>query len=387
MTAHRRQPGLANSHQIGILGATHGDVRHLAKVLETLSRRGAGAALVLGDFGFIWPSDSYPADLDAISDRLSAHGQILYFVDGNHEDFTTLNAIPISDDGLRWVRPNVAHLPRGYRTALASGATFAALGGANSIDKHRRVEGRTWWPEESITEDDLLALGQEPVDILVGLDAPLPLPSLDAALALTGRTRPEEMRAYARAGRQQFHRGFLQVRPKLYLGGHYPLTTDETVAYGQGLYVFETRVMLLSSKRSAETSQGILNVHTGDVEMFRRDDSTVTELTGMELGHWRVETQRSHYAFDLDAQTVTRHPGGTASATINDTTRPLRLIERCRVGELGAWTMHPAGGHADPIDFYWQVSTEIRSIERIADPPDAAQRNPAGKPDGPAATR
>jgi len=99
--------------------------------------------------------------------------------------------------------------------------------------------------------------------------------------------------------------------------------------------------------------------------MTENGASETDELRGVEGGQWRVETQSSHYIFDLDAGTVTRHPGLGAPSTINDTARPLRAIERCRVGETGAWTMRSDGGYTDPVDFYWQVSTEIRSINCI----------------------
>jgi hypothetical protein len=79
--------------------------------------------------------------LPRMSKRLHAKGQTLYFVDGNHEDFTALYKFPISADGLRWVRPNIVHLPRGYRTTLVSGRTLAALGGANSVDFALRYVG------------------------------------------------------------------------------------------------------------------------------------------------------------------------------------------------------------------------------------------------------
>src|SRR5690606_33775499 len=111
---------MAHGHLIGVLGATHGDLSHLLKVLDTLWQRGVGAVLVLGDFGFIWPRETGAVDLDALSVQLTAHQQTLFFVDGNHEDFNTLATFPITDDGLRWVRSNVAHLPRGYRTVLES---------------------------------------------------------------------------------------------------------------------------------------------------------------------------------------------------------------------------------------------------------------------------
>ncbi|MEX1080170.1 MAG: hypothetical protein WED09_13805 [Homoserinimonas sp.] len=64
--------------------------------------------------------------------------------------------------------------------------------------------------------------------------------------------------------------------------------------------------------------------------------------------------------------TVRRVPGSGAAPSINDRTRPLRTIETCRVGERGAWTMH-TDGRSDTVDFYWHYTSDIRSIERLAD--------------------
>ena len=91
----------------------------------------------------------------------------------------------------------------------------------------------------------------------------------------------------------------------------------------------------------------------------------IPELIGHEGGIWRVWTQRSCYVFDLDNQTITRHPGPHSQPGINDTTRPIRAIGVCRVGEEGFWTLKAEGGLLDPIDWYWQISTVIRKIERI----------------------
>jgi hypothetical protein len=97
----------------------------------------------------------------------------------------------------------------------------------------------------------------------------------------------------------------------------------------------------------------------------------IDQLTGHEGGKWRVHTDSgSHYDFDLDAMTVTRFRGPTAGPTVNDGTRPIRAIEQCRVGEAGRWTMRSGGGYLDP-DFYWQVTSIIRRIERLDGDPDA----------------
>lgn len=183
-----------------------------------------------------------------------------------------LNKFPVADDGLRWIRPNIVHIPRGYRTVLASGATLAALGGANSVDIGHRVLGRSVWAEESITEADLDALGHGRADVLIGHDAPLNLPGLDAWLAATDHGWPPVGLKYSAEGRAMFHRGFLQVQPRLYVGGHYHRHIDEVVTYTSGDAEFQTRVVILDQGGSASaTSQAILDVRTLELEYITRD--------------------------------------------------------------------------------------------------------------------
>lgn len=103
----------------------------------------------------------------------------------------------------------------------------------------------------------------------------------------------------------------------------------------------------------------------------------VDRLTGAEGGQWRIWTQGSSHILDLhldlDQMTVTRVPGAGRPPSINDTTRPLRTVGACRVGERGAWTMH-SDGRSDTVDFYWHYTSEIRNIERLtgAEQSDAA---------------
>jgi hypothetical protein len=96
----------------------------------------------------------------------------------------------------------------------------------------------------------------------------------------------------------------------------------------------------------------------------------VDKLVGSEGGRWRVWTQGSYYDFDLEAGTVTGFPGPTSGGTVDGTTRPIRKIIRCRIGEGGYWTMD-AGGLMDRADFHWQATTIIRSFERMNDTNDS----------------
>jgi len=269
---------LADAERIGILGDLHGDLGHTLIVAGAMSTRGVKVLLVLGDWGFIWPSFNWGNLLDKLSRRLARHDQTMYFVDGNHEWFPRLYELPISSDGIRWVRPNIGHLPRGYRSAVGGHRTLAALGGANSIDRHMRAEGLTWWPEESITDEDLASLGDESVDILVGHDAPLHVPTLDSILASTAHHWPADALTYAAAGRAQFHRGFMQVRPRLSLSGHYHRHADEQVTYGNGPSSFTTRIVVMDMAGPGRISHAILDVDTLDVQYLYRDGAPVVKL-------------------------------------------------------------------------------------------------------------
>ncbi len=131
--------------------------------------------IICGDFGGIWgdtPQERYW--LDWLEDKPFT----TLFVDGNHENFALLNALPEQ----KWcggrvhpVREHVLHLMRGQVYEFA-GLTWFAMGGAASHDiqdgildpaspdfemeywfKRRtrqafRVKGHSWWPEEMPSE-------------------------------------------------------------------------------------------------------------------------------------------------------------------------------------------------------------------------------------------
>lgn len=82
------------------------------------------------------------------------------FVDGNHENFPALNALPVER---RWggrVHPagkHLYHLLRGevYRLPCGGQAiTLFAFGGAHSVDKAYQQSQGTWWPDELPTPAD-----------------------------------------------------------------------------------------------------------------------------------------------------------------------------------------------------------------------------------------
>lgn len=103
--------------------------------------------IICGDFGCIWDGsncDKYW--LNWLEDRPFT----TLFVDGNHENFPLIYSYStaIWNGGkIHQIRPSVKHLMRGQIFTL-NNMTFFIMGGATSVDKIYRKEGKSWWSEE-----------------------------------------------------------------------------------------------------------------------------------------------------------------------------------------------------------------------------------------------
>lgn len=146
-------PFLTVPPRIAIAGDWHADAEYAVEAIHYAKRRNASVLLHLGDFGYDF-TDKY---LRALDDALASTGMVLAFVDGNHENFDRLLQWPIADDGLRYLRERVIHLPRGYRWQWG-GTQCLAVGGAYSIDRLLRIPHRSWWPQETITPTEAAAI-------------------------------------------------------------------------------------------------------------------------------------------------------------------------------------------------------------------------------------
>src|SRR5689334_6930184 len=120
---YRPHPGEVVPSRILVAGDWHGNRYWALNVIHRVPQLLAGEQLrlilQLGDFG-IWPGDEGRRYLGAVSTALSQVGAELWFVDGNHEDFTQLAELAASatvQDGRIRVRNNIYHLPRGHRWA------------------------------------------------------------------------------------------------------------------------------------------------------------------------------------------------------------------------------------------------------------------------------
>jgi Calcineurin-like phosphoesterase len=220
--------------RIGVAGDWHGNTewatRAVSKIGAQLPADGLRLIVHLGDFG-IWPGPGGQRYLSRLDAELAAAGAELWFVDGNHEDFTQLAALRPGADGRAQVTERIWYLPRGHRWRW-HGRDWLALGGAVSLDRAGRTEGADWWPEEEITRRQAASVIEAgPADVMVTHECPAgvehafpPLPSGWA---------PADLR------RSDAHRGLLRevvlaVRPSWLMHGHLHLSYQRQTDLGAG---------------------------------------------------------------------------------------------------------------------------------------------------------
>jgi hypothetical protein len=224
----------AEPNRIAVAGDWHGNtawaVRAVRKMTALLPDDGPRVILHLGDFG-IWPGRSGRDYLSRLDVALAARGAELWFVDGNHEDFTQLAMLRPGPDGREQVTGRIWHLPRGYRWRW-HGREWLALGGAVSLDRAGRTAGVDWWPEEEITwRQARSVIDAGPADVMVTHECPAgvehvfpPPPSWWS---------PDDLR------RSDAHRALLRevvlaVRPRWLMHGHLHIGYQRRVDLGFG---------------------------------------------------------------------------------------------------------------------------------------------------------
>ena len=137
--------------KVYLTGDTHGNaMQEMRKLSNNRFQGSAGDILiVLGDFGFLFHNKRTKEEQYWL-DWLESKPWITLFLDGNHENFTLLNALPVEQKfggSVGKVSDSIFHLHRGQAYTICE-KTFFVMGGALSIDKHHRMPYVSWWPEE-----------------------------------------------------------------------------------------------------------------------------------------------------------------------------------------------------------------------------------------------
>lgn len=166
----------AKDNRVLIAGDWHASTGDALHVLDYAADNDVDTILQVGDFG-LWQDNASRKYLYKINKRMDQHGQQLFWLDGNHENFPFLRArYPVNTDGTRSIDEHITYMPRGWRFRIGN-IDFMAFGGAYSVDRQWRTENRTWFAEEVATADQVKkALAGSPVDVLLMHDSPYPAP-------------------------------------------------------------------------------------------------------------------------------------------------------------------------------------------------------------------
>lgn len=147
----------------------HEQIRSSA-TLKNMAADGAQPEVIIlqcGDFGFNMDQFSFgglvPWDYHNINNSVpwlkGGHVKI-YWCDGNHENHDALDRLEAENPGSSFheIIPGVYFASFGAVFSLRDGTNVLFCGGADSIDKSRRVKGSSWWRQETIDEADMSRL-------------------------------------------------------------------------------------------------------------------------------------------------------------------------------------------------------------------------------------
>ena len=160
---------------IFITGDMHGYISEITYVIEYISNKSVdyyhpNYLIVAGDFGFIFQNThSEKMFINDLENYCVNHNMYILFVDGNHENFDVINALPVErflSGNAHKINNHIFHLMRGevfYFTEENAGVEFSilAFGGARSVDKAERLsmekqDGiKRWWMQEIPTSSDV----------------------------------------------------------------------------------------------------------------------------------------------------------------------------------------------------------------------------------------
>jgi hypothetical protein len=146
-----------------IVGDTHAEWGILN---AAINKHHPDQVIVCGDFGF-WPGEK-GYELAKIKPQYSN----ILFCDGNHENHPELRKLGDYKQPIP-VAKNIWWMPRGFTLRHPQLGTVLFMGGAESMDKHVRTPGRDWFPEESISQEDIYSLPDTKIDTVISHTCPM----------------------------------------------------------------------------------------------------------------------------------------------------------------------------------------------------------------------
>ncbi len=153
--------------ELYVIGDVHGNFKNLNSFLSsiengTLPDEKVGV-IQCGDF-CLW-EEAAPLSELKVPENVE-----IFVCPGNHENWDWLDTFGYN---ITEVAPRVWYMPFGSVLNTNKGANILFCGKADSIDKHLRKEGISWWPQENISDLDLAQINpMDKIDIVISHTAP-----------------------------------------------------------------------------------------------------------------------------------------------------------------------------------------------------------------------
>jgi len=136
---------------IWYVGDIHGRVDDLAKLDQAAVKAGVDTIVQVGDFGILWPGTQCSiAKYFQKRARQNRPGPRWLTCGGNHDNWDKFFELAAEqgEPDLVELAPGCHYVQRGSVCEI-DGISHIFFGGAESIDKHHRTEGKSWWKEET----------------------------------------------------------------------------------------------------------------------------------------------------------------------------------------------------------------------------------------------
>ena len=137
-----------------ITGDIHGSITSIIDFIENFNLNENDNIIVLGDMGIVWRTDQKDYEYAIKFYEKWCHGVNLYWLDGNHENFDIIKTWKCNENGIYNNSEHIHYCSRGTVLNI-NNKKVLFIGGADSVDRYRRVEHDTWWKEETITEENI----------------------------------------------------------------------------------------------------------------------------------------------------------------------------------------------------------------------------------------
>jgi predicted phosphodiesterase len=216
-----------NAVRFAVAGDWHGDLSIARAVVQTLKSEDVHLLLHVGDLAVRWPGPKKGRFDKRLGQLLDDADIEFLFIDGNHDNHAELRELALLPEGTRRLSDRMSYVPRGT-VIERHGIRIGGLGGAYSVDRRWRTEGKDLWAdleEPTSAEADRL-IASAPVDVLLTHDTPV------SFQGLKGLALPPDIALAAERTRGLLQRTVEVLQPALLFSGHWHQRRSQELVWG-----------------------------------------------------------------------------------------------------------------------------------------------------------